>query len=337
MARGGRTYPGRVDRRLVGLVVLVLAVVAALAGNGRTKELAGTPEPGPIPGPPRVGDCVLEPFGWNGVDEASLNPTYLSPAVGPCEAERHGEVVAILPDGLDYQPTGGPGAGGVPGPDDQGVDYQPDPNEPYSRCIEFVEAFYGTKLDQPARPSRSAWAPSITVGLDIVGPSPMQIAAGQRWLACAAVGYAFNGPAPYRGTLEGVMSSMQVPAELAACLVTVPQPDGGGGARGECTRPHDAEQFASVWSGDQRLDPAELRATCVDLVATMTAMPDPTAAGRLELQVVESRVMSVQLSPGSDELIDVLEYTYACLLVATGDRELAGPLLGLGSGPVPLN
>ena len=46
--------------------MLAVAVVAAFAGNARTKDVAGEAVRGLVPGPPSVGDCLLESPGAAG-------------------------------------------------------------------------------------------------------------------------------------------------------------------------------------------------------------------------------------------------------------------------------
>src|SRR3954453_15530508 len=81
-------------RRLAGVALLILAVVAAVVVGGRNaKYLPGTAQTAAMADPPHVGDCVVVP------PEAQEYPPVL--VIGPCTSDRYGGVVAVFPDTLD--------------------------------------------------------------------------------------------------------------------------------------------------------------------------------------------------------------------------------------------
>ena len=322
------------ERRLVGALVLVLAVVAALAGNGRTKELAGTPERGPVPGPPKVGECVVERLedrtfavdtggtggDFSGISDGSEGGSYLSTPTAvtrSCSDRRYGEVVAVIADGMDYLPP------------EQFTD-EPDPDDPWMRCDAAVQGF----LDAAPIDDRE-WVPSASPSGALFGPSALQLALGQRWLGCAVMAYTASGEETYVGSLAGSMRTLTIPPDFAVCLETVPQPNGIGGEVTACDNPHQAEQFGAVYRDREvAADGRQLAASCPDLASALTRMPDPTAGGRLHIEVNEMRMLAYD--EAGDPLTDASAITYACLLVANRDAKLTGPLLGLAEAPLPI-
>jgi hypothetical protein len=52
-----------------------------------------------------------------------------------------------------------------------------------------------------------------------------------------------------------------------------------------CSQPHALELMAFGESGDQPLTRTQIQATCQDVARQLTAMPDPTAAGALSIQI----------------------------------------------------
>ena len=124
------------DRRLVGGLVLVVAVIAALAGNARTKQVNGGPVRGPVAGAPLVGDCLLQPASsYSGTVDGDIAASddvaiYPSPPFGPCPTRRYGEVAAVIPDGLDY-------------PSPAGMDTLTDPMAPQEFCWRATDDYVG--------------------------------------------------------------------------------------------------------------------------------------------------------------------------------------------------
>ena len=312
------------DRRLVGGLVLAVAVIAALAGNARTKQVAGDVVRGPLPDPPAVGDCVLEPLpesvlnAFNGSEEVA---DHLTVRMAPCTGARYGEVVAVVAAGLDYSvPTGG--------------DIWSDPNSPANTC----SAAAGTYLGAEAGDYLHRWSPATAMTLGAVGPDPVLAHAGQRWLACLVVGLgepdgAVRTTHRYSRTLRDALSSLRLPPELAQCAPALP----AMGASVEmipCGRPHSAELFGTAWS--DRPDDAErvrLTGECTDFVRKLAGTADPTAGGRLRV-----RVTSVELPPDSSDTSPdaVGPMYYYCGVEAVAGHVLTGPLLGLGIGPLPV-
>lgn len=90
-------------RQRVGLVVIgaVLVLVAVVTGL-RPHLVAGAGQAAPIPGPPVVGDCVLDPvFGppMGTIVTATSGgavPVYPAQQIRPCGGARYGEIAALI-------------------------------------------------------------------------------------------------------------------------------------------------------------------------------------------------------------------------------------------------
>lgn len=83
-------------QRLRGLLlVLVVAVAALVAAQLLHSPVAGSASRGPIPGPPAVGDCLLDPTSIQQHFQVT-DLTYPWLRTGPCQGRRFGEVVAVL-------------------------------------------------------------------------------------------------------------------------------------------------------------------------------------------------------------------------------------------------
>ena len=304
--------------------MLVVAVVAALAGNSRTKVLVGTVARGPIPGPPSVGSCITGPYDYSSLASSdSGQPGYATAQAGPCAGEHYGEVVAIIPGGLDYRPEFDPSS-----------QDEPDPDDPWTPCWSEVSSFFGYETDPMESMPRDRWWPTVSVGPELFAPNEMQREDGQRWLACVAIGISDGAAARYSGSLAGVMTTLRAPLPLAVCLDGVPSADEGGGIMAPCERPHLAEQFAAIYPDQDHPDPAPTASDCERLIRAMTGMPDPTAGGRLDITVTTVRERFY-----SGEAEDAEQFTgnsRYCLLVARNGVSLTGPLLGLGDDAVPI-
>jgi hypothetical protein len=315
-----------VDRRWGGALVLVVAVIAALAGNARTKHLAGDAERGPVPGPPHVGDCLLESPGsvrWGTFDgdQSSADPpggmaAYPSLRLGDCATRRFGEVAGVVADGSDRRRT-----------------YQEawgDPTSPESTCSALIDAYLGTPQVSAAPPT---WSPAPYTALVLVGPSDLQRADGQHWLGCVAAGVDGTGnPAAYTGSVRGTLRSLRFPSQLAECLER--QPSTAGVTAVGCDRPHKAELLAIGYSDAKRaVDTDDADLGCADLARSMTGLADPAAVGWLRV-----RTLAVQLppDPNTADSSTANPTQWYCTIEPVGDHVLTGPVLGLGDGPPPV-
>ena len=89
------------DRRVGGMFLLVLVLVGALvAGHWAPKRLPGRAVLGPIPGPPKVGSCLVQDPGDQGWAYDPNSQYAAIPSLRfdeTCRGRHYGEVVAVLP------------------------------------------------------------------------------------------------------------------------------------------------------------------------------------------------------------------------------------------------
>jgi hypothetical protein len=125
------------------------------------------------------------------------------------------------------------------------------------------------------------------------------------WAVCAVLA---PGLEWYRGSYVRSMADLPAPAPFGLCR-SGDVPD----RRVSCLVPHGQQVFGTVLPGA-----TPTTDSCRALVEQLTAMSDPTAGGRLEVGVAD---------PGS---------TASCRVRVLGPQQLAGTLLGLGDGPLPV-
>ncbi len=308
--------------RRIGTVVLVAALVLVAVPALRPDPVIGAPSAAPVAGPPVAGDCVSEPVqrypGYGG----GTGQTYVYPqlAVAPCGGPRYAEVVTVLTD--PEQPTL------VVEGSSLNVS---DPNQ--DRCRSAAAGYLGPVTVADA--SGTAWTVVTTAEVSLTRPSPLQEAAGQRWLGClvGARGstYPEHDPVPYEGTLaDAVRTGVQRDRTGACATATDLQtsyPEAG------CARSHTVQLLATsagIAAGTPR---AEIDTRCGQVAATLTRMPDPTADGALAVLTtvtVDGRV----IPPAPDGVLPT-NGRVACGMTTVGDRTLDGGLVGLGDRPVP--
>ncbi len=311
-------------QRLVGLVVLVVVAVAALVTAQLHPPVTGDASRAPIPGPPAVGDCLLDPavITAQSLIVAGSKPSWLR--TGPCQGQRFGEVTAVLSD-KDLPPspassssTNGNNSNGVTVPD------------PYrDLCRIAVTAWIG--LPTPDTPIVDRWLPDPAVGVVLSGPNPIQRAAGQDWTACiiavnkwqtsipdAAVnGTSGRATAGYDSTTRTMFNPGPPLPAFAYCVPNLDNPEPV-----PCTTAHTVELIGTETT-DHPTTEADRRG-CHTLTQQLTAMPDPTAAGKLTLTTID------------DPAPTASQHFLTCLISTTGQHQLTGPLLGLKNKPIPI-
>ena len=312
---------GPANRRWTGLSVLAVALLlVAVAPAVFRAPIAGSAAIGPIPGPPVVGDCLRQPIGP--AEQAPDGDLTFPPVrTGPCTGHRFGEVVAVVASPKVAPPIVSPIDGSVA-----------DPNT--TACDDDVARYLGMS-SAAAAPQRTGvfWAvlPAAVHSLRIK-PSALQQLFGQRWVAC--VEYLDpeddeqNRPGDYLRTARGTFDSGSPPAAFSTCLSTL---DATSVDIGDCYQAHPAELFALAF-GSAAISRSKLMTTCTALVSRYTAMSDPTAGGRLAVEVVAGDTGK----PVPDGVVDISSNGADCIVRPTADRVLTGPLMSLGAGPVPL-
>jgi hypothetical protein len=314
-----RTF-GQVERRWSGLVILaavMFAVAVAPAIGGRA--VGGRAVIGSIPGPPRVGDCLLQrPAGPETVDKTGA-PLYGTLTTAPCAGRRFGDVVAVIAGGLSTGP--------VEVADDDGVISYDDPNR--HLCSAALAGYL-----HGARPA-GAWSPAIAFSTVIGGPSGLQRRTGQSWVVCVAQAEGSDGKAtPYVGALSTSDSADLLPARVAGAATCLSSTDFFLQRPLDCRQPHPVESMAMLLTDHPSTTLAGLRARCRELARSYTQMSDPTAGGRLiDAVVAVHRASDGTQAPG---LVTGDETGFArCVVQTNGSRQLIGSLLGLRDRPVP--
>ena len=301
----------------MGLLVLVMVIVGvSAAARAAHRQIAGTARIAPAPGPPSVGDCLLEPIGRLGRSAPHANVM-----TGPCGRRRYGEVVTVIP-AAQVQPLRQNINGGS----------AVDPN--LDTCLGAAVIYLGlgagpghpANLDAPGHPINVStyWSP-VLLGSSVAaaGPSSLQTSQGQRWLACVSyVPDATTQTAmPYDRSARGTFTTGTPPTVFAVCLKTA---DAQMPYIINCSSPHAAELFGYRY-GAVVTPRAALDATCTAMIKKYTGMSDPSAGGRLTAGIVV--VAGTATSTDSDK----------CMVTALTGHHLTGPLMNLGNKPVPLD
>ena len=154
------------------------------------------------------------------------------------------------------------------------------------------------------------WAPVTTRKVFLLGPDISQYQSGQRWLACAIA------PAhdAYLGSLrdEGNRSAANAFGQCRSLSAPGPK-------RVPCAQPHEIEIFGTALGDDADANAIARTGSCASLLTAVTRMPDPTAGGQLEVQIVPDRLLGRR----------------NCEVQVLGDRLLHESLLGWGDEPLP--
>ena len=309
-------------RQRAGLIVIsvVLVLVGVIAGH-RMQLVAGSAQAAPVPQPPAVGDCVVDPIPVGVVLTAGSGgtvPSYPAQHIEPCNGLRYGDVAAVIPSPA---PT-------VAAPRSDGSTLLTDPN--LDGCLPSAQRFLGIVT---ATPAFGYWFPSLRTTLSLAGPSARQRAAGQHWAACVVApsftdGSGVPSSRRYGGSIHHALHTGVLRDQLGNCASSI---DWLGGGFGDCARPHLLELLAYGRSGARPVDRSQVASTCRQLVGRFTGMPDLTAGGAL----------SVLIHAHDDDLIAITtakippNANLACGIASTGTRILGGSLIALGRQPVP--
>ena len=242
---------------LVALVLLTAIVVPRVG----PRTVPGRGEMAPVPGPPSAGDCVLLPVDHSTqvVQAGSRVPSYLPAQVGACGSSRYGEVASVLTTSTT-EPAVADSA----------------PSDPaildVDRCTTAVSRYSGLAQSTPAT-LLTYWQPAATLGTAVAGPTPLQVAMGQHWLACITFVAGIDGRAlRYDHTVRDGYSTGHLPRAASQCLLTADP----AAQRVECTAPHQAELFGSAVG---EVPAPDLQPSCMGLVKELTGIPDPGRGG----------------------------------------------------------
>lgn len=311
-------------RQRVGLVIIGVVVALVLVVAGLHPHLVtGAAQATPVPGPPAVGDCVVDPVPDpnRGVlapvtaDSRGTVPVYPAQQIRPCPGARYGEITAVI---AIPKPT-------VVSGDDADGRYLDDPNR--SSCFVAAQQYLGTTTE----PNQRFWqGTDLQFTLALSRPSPRQQAAGQRWAACIVTlpTSAQAAAAPqYSNSIRDAVHTGRYRDQLGTCI---PDVDFAGGYI-ICSQPHALEVTGLSDSGDLAVTRDQVQHSCLQLVSQVTAMPDPTANGALSIQI---GVTDNNGTPVRSSEVPA-HSAVSCGIATTGNRTLRGSLLALGRHPIP--
>ena len=318
---GMRRLP-RLSQRLAGLALIGLAVLCLVAVRAVVAtSVEGSAIALPVPAPPAVGDCVMQPIDptWSFGKDPSTGEekpyTYPQLPMQPCNSDRFGEVTAVVsaPKPLTF----------VNGPDGQSEALDPNLDTCNLSALRFYGmAFTGAQLS----PLAGDWYPLAGVSIAAVRPSARQLAAGQPWLACVvyqAVDYT-QPTAPqerYNMTFRNAYTGGPQKNAIASCFADQP-----GADPVDCSQPHHLEAFS--FSGTDRPTPRDhLQSTCATAVQKATAFPSIPEGLTVAVSVTDSdgQLTAAAIIPAGAQV--------TCSVSST--RTLAGSLLAVGAGPIP--
>jgi hypothetical protein len=300
------------DRRLAGVVVLVLALVAVMVVPSIAgRRTAGSAVAIALPDPPQVGDCLLAPItpssgpgGW------PREIPYAPDGFGDCDGQKTGEVVAVWDTPAEANEAARSRLGGP--------------------CYRQAAAFAGlvrsgrsTILPGGAADPQVAWKPTIGFVPYRIVPGEVAQNAGQAWVACLA---AARAPSTYSGSLRDAYTTGDMADAFALCwsghdLDAVPTVL-------PCDQPHPTELLATGWIRDRSaVSSSELNASCMDLAASIMHTVDPTRQGALSV-VVDPFQLDGASRPDAPLSVN-------CFVTSAGLQQLTGTVIGLGAGPIP--
>ncbi len=309
-------------RRMAGLLLLVVAVSALIAGsslfgtgNAVVTRIAGSPRPISVGPLPRVGDCVL----W--APDPDPTPVALrtgtadgSVSFGPCSGVVAGEIVAIAAaSGRVSNRPGDPGAAD-PGAVDAGA-----VDDCWARATTYVgypEVGGKPQLTEPTA-ENVQWRPYLEVLGQHVRANVLERAVGRDWSACIV------RPAnllSYLGTARAAISGGRAPSAYADCSAGKRAADR---VPVSCSAPHARERLG--WTTPEaagQSDAAGLAAigrSCGSFAAMMMRTADPTLAGAVRVEATQQR------AGGAIE----------CSAVVNGAALLGASLIGIADGPLP--
>ncbi len=302
------------DRRLAGVIVLVLVLAAATAVPAALSGLrvAGEPVPMDFGAPPQVGECLQAPLPLGESGGLAVEIPVTEVVLGSCAGLVGGEVVAWVPQRTveDQEPGT---SRRLRGP-----------------CFQESAQYAGLEITgrrvvAPGAPASDLvrWAPTVGFDAHRLVPGAEEGAAGRTWYACVAVPIVHD---TYRGSIHGAYVAGQLPPEFAICWDGT---DLDSMAKVlPCAGPHTAELLSTAWVVDRStVTRAELQSGCEAIAARVLRRDDPTAGG----------LLSIVLDPVTRDgaVVGDEPQSVGCFVAANPPAQLIGTLVGLADRPVP--
>lgn len=310
-------------RRVGGLVIVLLVLLAAaIVPSALGRTVAGRAVLVPVKGPPAVGDCLTVP-GTSGRVQGQ-GATYATQSLAACSGSRYGEVVAVIDDARSHDPA----VPTIQTPSDSST-VSDDPNQ--QTCSDAELRYVG--VPTTARPAAIAeWGPVTGIEVEPTGPDELQKKFGQSWVACVLYVNGGSGSVSYAGTAKNAFTTGELPAAFAVCVSSA---DLMTAAPVPCHGAHTVEAFAVRGTGHPGLTQQSLDTSCLAVVARMTKLSDPTAAGQLEVGAIAIHDGPSGASvPGLGGPTDGSGFA-ACVAVSPAGRTLTASLLALHGRPIP--
>jgi hypothetical protein len=302
------------SRRLAGIVVVILALVAVIVVpsiNGR--RLAGSAVASKFPDPPRVGDCLRQPVP-SSANRGGVPPEIAFTAIsfGPCSGVVAGQIVAFWPSRAAMEAD------------------QSTRRSSRGPCYRQAARFAGLppfqrSTDAFGAPSDGsiAWRPTIGFDPYHVIPGVRESNAGRSWIACLVVP---SGHRAYVGTLRDALTTGVMPPQFGSCwagveLDKVP-------ASLPCDRPHTAELLATGFIRNESIATAAVvDESCRYIAGRIMRVDDPTHGGKLA--VVAGGILGTPL------ILPETPSSIGCFVTTAGGQQLSTTLMGLDDRPVP--
>ncbi len=300
------------DRRLAGVVVLVLALVAVMAVPSLAgRRTAGSAIAIALPDPPQVGDCLLAPITQSSAPHGwPREIPYAASDFGDCGGQIAGEIVAVWGSQAEADEGSRSRLGGPC----------------YRQAANFAGLVRsGRSTIVPGGPvyAQVAWKPTIGFVPYRIVPSQVEQNAGRTWIACLAVPRAQS---TYRGTLRDSFTTGSMDDAFGLCW-SVDDLDEAATAL-PCDHPHPTELLATGWIMDRStMSWPGLNASCLALAASIMHTVDATRAGALSIVVDPVRMDGAQ-RPDTPLSVN-------CFVTSAGPQQLTGTVIGLGVRPIP--
>lgn len=300
-------------RRLIGGLILVLALVAALVVPRLLDppEVDGSADAAPPASPPVVGACLREESLRYSISADGEIVTDDTVTVVGCDEPHASEIVQMEPD--------------LP---------RTDGANPAAAVTEFtVRCADQSPVEWAAAPAGAAgWTPNLNVTVGLLAPGRRQLDAGQRWGACAVGVTAGRLDRPV-----AQLNAVNLPAALGACISA--EGVAAGTSNGtDCATPHVAETFGrrDLEVGDD-LTQDELAGGCAELVTQATGRAGVATDPALGLAATAYATYD-----GSDAEVVTLPLPadatggwVTCGIHAADGRELGASLRQIGDAPLP--
>ncbi len=306
-----RPYRGDVNRRALGGLVLLLTVfVAAVVPRLGGIAVPGVPIPMVIQPAPTAGSCVLQdPQSGAAVPELQY---------GSCSIAHYGEVVQVFADSRSFPFT------------QPGRSRSPEPATCTAAVTGYLAADQVLATGGDVGVAVGPWVPVATGTVGLIGPSQLQQAAGQHWIACVTEG---NGSSPFTGTVRKAFAGGSLPDSYTVCSDALVS-----GSSVDCSKPHRVELFADTGAVYQLPPSSELKLSCAEFARYLIGRSDLSAGGRLEVRAATVYYgVTGHPTPGQSDPVQTEPAQAFCGISTVGTAMLTGTLFALHDRPLPLS